>query len=139
MRSSLPPCEIAWGSYVAMDQESLRKVGHRFGTGAIMVFDQNSCIVAATLNLMEYFARESCGFCTPCREGLPYIRDLLWRLENGDGKEEFIPMIREMARHMDKAYCAFAPGAAQPILGKLAALPGAPAARYFGGRRRVSG
>jgi NADH-quinone oxidoreductase subunit F len=104
---------------VAMDIESLRKVGHRFGTGAIMVFDQNSCMVAATLNLTEYFARESCGFCTPCREGLPYIRDLLWRIENGDGKEEFIPMIREMAAHMDQSYCAFAPGAAQPILGML--------------------
>jgi len=104
---------------VAMDEESLKKVGHRFGTGAIMVFNQNSCILAAALNLTEYFARESCGFCTPCREGLPYIRDLLWRLEVGDGKEEFIPMIREMARHMDKAYCAFAPGAAQPILGLL--------------------
>jgi NADH-quinone oxidoreductase subunit F len=104
---------------VAMDEASLKKVGHRFGTGAIMVFNQNSCILAAALNLTEYFARESCGFCTPCREGLPYIRDLLWRLEVGDGKEEFIPMIREMARHMDKAYCAFAPGAAQPILGLL--------------------
>jgi NADH-quinone oxidoreductase subunit F len=104
---------------VAMDEASLKKVGHRFGTGAVMVFNQNSCILAAALNLTEYFARESCGFCTPCREGLPYIRDLLWRLEVGDGKEEFIPMIREMARHMDKAYCAFAPGAAQPILGLL--------------------
>ena len=104
---------------VALDMESLKQVGHRFGTGAIMVFDQNSCIVAATLNLMEYFARESCGFCTPCREGLPYIRDLLWRIENGDGKEEFIPMIRQMAHHMDQAYCAFAPGAAQPIKGLL--------------------
>jgi NADH-quinone oxidoreductase subunit F len=104
---------------VAMDEASLKKVGHRFGTGAIMVFNQNSCLLAAALNLTEYFARESCGFCTPCREGLPYIRDLLWRLEVGDGKEEFIPMIREMARHMDKAYCAFAPGAAQPILGLL--------------------
>jgi NADH-quinone oxidoreductase subunit F len=104
---------------VAMDEASLKKVGHRFGTGAIMVFNQNSCLLAAALNLTEYFARESCGFCTPCREGLPYIRDLLWRLEVGEGKEEFIPMIREMARHMDKAYCAFAPGAAQPILGLL--------------------
>jgi NADH-quinone oxidoreductase subunit F len=104
---------------VEMDQESLKKVGHRFGTGAVMVFDQNTCLVAATLNLTEYFARESCGFCTPCREGLPYLRDLLWRIENGDGKEEFIPMIREMADHMDQAYCAFAPGAAQPLKGLL--------------------
>ncbi len=75
--------------------------------------------MGATLNLIEYFARESCGFCTPCREGLPYIRDLLWRLEIGEGKEEFIPMLRQMAGHMAKAYCAFAPGAASPVEGLL--------------------
>jgi NADH-quinone oxidoreductase subunit F len=104
---------------VAMDIESLQQVGHRFGTGAIMVFDQKTCILGATLNLINYFARESCGFCTPCRQGLPYIQDLLQRLENGEGREEFIPMIREMADHMDKAYCAFAPGAAEPVKGML--------------------
>jgi len=104
---------------VAMDSESLKAVGHRLGTGASMVFDQKSCIVAATLNLMEYFARESCGFCTPCREGIPYIRDLLFRIETGEGKEEYITMLREMAKHMSKAYCAFAPGAAEPLMGLL--------------------
>ena len=76
-------------------------------------------MVGATLNLIDYFARESCGFCTPCREGLPFIRDLLLRLENGEGKEEFIPMLKQMANHMFKAYCAFAPGAAAPVLGLL--------------------
>ena len=104
---------------VEMDFEPLEAVGHRLGTGAIIVFDQNTCLVGATLNLIEYFARESCGFCTPCREGLPYIRDLLWRIETGEGKEEYIPMLREMARYMDQAYCAFAPGAAAPVLGLL--------------------
>jgi NADH-quinone oxidoreductase subunit F len=102
-----------------MDFDPLKEVGHRLGTGAIIVFDQNTCLVGATLNLMEYFARESCGFCTPCREGLPYIRDLLYRLEIGAGKEEFIPMLRQMAGHMSKAYCAFAPGAASPVEGLL--------------------
>ena len=104
---------------VEMDFDPLRAVGHRLGTAAIMVFDQNTCLLAATLNLQEYFARESCGFCTPCREGLPYIRDLLWRLESGEGKEEFIPMLRQMAGHMAKSYCAFAPGAAESVLGLL--------------------
>jgi NADH-quinone oxidoreductase subunit F len=104
---------------VAMDIESLKQVGHRFGTGAIMVFDQNTCILGATLNLINYFARESCGFCTPCRQGLPYIQDLLQRLENGEGEEDFLPRLWEMAAHMDKAYCAFAPGAAEPVKGML--------------------
>ncbi len=104
---------------VEMDFEPLKAVGHRLGTAAIMVFDRNTCLVAATLNLIEYFSRESCGYCTPCREGLPYIRDLLWRLESGEGREEFIPMLDQMARHMANAYCGFAPGAVEPLQGLL--------------------
>ncbi len=100
---------------IEMDFESLKKVGNRLGTGAIMVFDHKTCLVEATLNLTEFFARESCGWCTPCREGLPYIRDLLLRLENGEGRQDFIPMLEEMGQHLWNAYCAFAPGAAAPL------------------------
>jgi NADH-quinone oxidoreductase subunit F len=100
---------------IEMDFESLKKVGNRLGTGAIMVFDDKTCLVGATLNLTEFFARESCGWCTPCREGLPYIRDLLLRLENGKGREDFIPLLEDMGRHLWNAYCAFAPGAVAPL------------------------
>ena len=100
---------------IEMDFESLKKVGNRLGTGAIMVFDHKTCLVAATLNLTEFFTRESCGWCTPCREGLPYIRDLLLRLENGEGREDFFPLLEEMGRHLWSAYCAFAPGAVAPL------------------------
>jgi NADH-quinone oxidoreductase subunit F len=104
---------------VQMDYDSMEKIGpgHRLGTGAVIVFDHRTCLVAATLNLIQFFARESCGWCTPCREGLPYIQDLLWRIEKGEGKEEFIPILQRMSGHMDKAYCAFAPGAAAPVSG----------------------
>jgi NADH-quinone oxidoreductase subunit F len=100
---------------IEMDFDSLKKVGNRLGTGAIMVFDHKTCLVAATLNLTEFFTRESCGWCTPCREGLPYIRDLLLRLENGEGRADFIPLLEEMGRHLWSAYCAFAPGAVAPL------------------------
>jgi len=100
---------------IEMDFESLKKVGNRLGTGAIMVFDHKTCLLAATLNLTEFFTRESCGWCTPCREGLPYIRDLLLRLESGQGREDFIPLLDEMGRHLWSAYCAFAPGAVAPL------------------------
>lgn len=100
---------------IQMDFETLRDVGNRLGTGAIMVFDQKTCLVAATLNLIEFFARESCGWCTPCREGLPYIRDILDRIEKGEGREEFIPMLERMSRHLWSSYCAFAPGAMAPL------------------------
>ena len=106
---------------VSLDFDSVAQIGpdYRFGTGAIMVFDNKTCLVAATLNLMQFFARESCGWCTPCREGLPYMADLLRRIESGEGEEAFIPILREMCGHMPKAYCAFAPGAASPVIGLL--------------------
>jgi NADH-quinone oxidoreductase subunit F len=107
--------------HTGMDFDSFSKLGHghRFGTGAIMVFDHKTCLVGVTLNLMRFFARESCGFCTPCREGLPYIQDLLTRIEEGEGQEDFIPLLHSMAHHLFKAYCAFAPGAATPLLSLL--------------------
>ncbi len=100
---------------VEMDFDTLAAVGNRLGTAAIMVFDRKTCLVATTLNLLQFFARESCGWCTPCREGLPYIRDLLWRIEYGEGREEFIPMIREMCKFSWNSYCALAPGATSPV------------------------
>ncbi len=100
---------------VEMDFDTLTAVGNRLGTAAIMVFDHKTCLVAATLNLMQFFARESCGWCTPCREGLPYLRDLLWRIEHGEGREEFIPMIRDLCKYSWNSYCALAPGAVSPV------------------------
>ncbi|MGE5840172.1 MAG: NADH-ubiquinone oxidoreductase-F iron-sulfur binding region domain-containing protein, partial [Deltaproteobacteria bacterium] len=102
-----------------MDFDPVKKTGHRLGTGAIVVFDHKTCLVGAALNLTDFFVRESCGLCTPCREGLPHIRELLWKIENGQGREEFIPMLQEMAGYMRYAYCTFAPGAAEPVEGLL--------------------
>ena len=100
---------------IEMDFDSLRNVGNRLGTGAIMVFDQKTCLVGATVNLIEFFARESCGWCTPCREGLPYILDLLKRIECGDGEQAHLPMLEQMGKFLWNAYCAFAPGAVAPV------------------------
>jgi NADH-quinone oxidoreductase subunit F len=108
---------------IAMDFNSLKSIGNRLGTGAVMVFDQHVCLVAATLNLIQFFARESCGWCTPCREGLPYIQDLLRRIESGQGRPEYIPMLDRMAQHLWKSYCAFAPGAVASLESLLAYFP----------------
>jgi NADH-quinone oxidoreductase subunit F len=109
-------------------------VGNRLGTGAVMVFDQHTCMVAATLNLTEFFTRESCGWCTPCREGFPYLRDLLQRIENGQGKPEFIPRIKTMCAHLWKAFCAFAPGGVAPIESLLTHFEDEVMAHIEGGR-----
>ncbi len=101
--------------HTPMDYSTLGKAGYRLGTGAIMVFDENTCLVRATVNLTRFFVRESCGWCTPCREGLPHILDLLERIENGQGEAEDVEIVRQMCAHMPYAYCAFAPGAAAPV------------------------
>jgi NADH-quinone oxidoreductase subunit F len=101
--------------HIPMDFDSLHKVGNRLGTGAIMVFDQTVCLVAATVNLMAFFARESCGWCTPCREGLPYLLTLLERIEAGEGRAEDPDIIATMCRQLYMSDCAFAPGAAAPV------------------------
>ena len=100
---------------IEMDFDSMKKAGHRMGTGSIIVFDQNTCLVGATVNMMDFFVRESCGWCTPCREGLPYIRDILALIESGEGKAEHIPLLRQMSQWVWNTYCALAPGAASPV------------------------
>jgi len=104
---------------VSMDFDPVAKAGSRLGTGGIIVFDQNSCMVAATLNLTRFYARESCGWCTPCREGLPYVQQILERIEAGRGEDGDIEILREHVRLLNYAFCALAPGAMGPVDGLL--------------------
>jgi NADH-quinone oxidoreductase subunit F len=104
---------------VPMDFDPVAKAGSRLGTGGIVVFDQHTCMVAATLNLVRFYARESCGWCTPCREGLPYVVHLLEQIEAGQGSEEHIAILREHVRYLNYTFCALAPGAMGPVDGLL--------------------
>jgi NADH-quinone oxidoreductase subunit F len=105
--------------HVPMDFDPVAKAGSRLGTGAIVVFDQDTCMVAATLNLIRFFARESCGWCTPCREGLPYVRHVLETIEAGNGSEEHIAILEEHVTLLNYSFCALAPGAMGPVEGLL--------------------
>ena len=104
---------------VPMDFDPVAKAGSRLGTGGIVVFDQNTCMVAATLNLVRFFARESCGWCTPCREGLPLVQHILERIEDGRGESGDIRILHEHVKHLNYAFCALAPGAMGPVDGLL--------------------
>lgn len=104
---------------VPMDFDPVVKAGSRLGTGGIVVFDQHTCMVAATLNLVRFYARESCGWCTPCREGLPFVVHVLERIEAGQGSEEDIAILREHIRYLNYTFCALAPGAMGPVDGLL--------------------
>jgi NADH-quinone oxidoreductase subunit F len=104
---------------VSMDFDPVAQAGSRLGTGGIIVFDQNTCMVAATLNLIRFYARESCGWCTPCREGLPYIQHILERIEDGRGESGDIEILRMHVKQLNYAFCALAPGAMGPVDGLL--------------------
>lgn len=104
---------------VPMDFDAVARAGSRLGTGGIVVFDRNTCMVAATLNLVSFYARESCGWCTPCREGLPFVGDILARIEAGAGREEHIGILREHVQYLNYAFCPLAPGAMGPVEGLL--------------------
>jgi NADH-quinone oxidoreductase subunit F len=104
---------------VQMDFDPVAKAGSRLGTGGIVVFDQRTCMVAVTLNLVRFYARESCGWCTPCREGLPFVVNILETIESGQGSEEHIAILREHVQYLNYAFCALAPGAMGPVDGLL--------------------
>jgi NADH-quinone oxidoreductase subunit F len=100
-----------------MDFESLQKVGSRMGTGTMIILDDMTCPVGMVLNLEQFFARESCGWCTPCREGLPWIEKILRDMEEGHGHPEDIDILQEQTRLLGPGhtFCALAPGAMEPL------------------------
>ncbi|ACM19626.1 NADH dehydrogenase I, F subunit [Geotalea daltonii FRC-32] len=104
---------------VPMDFDAVAKAGSRLGTGGIVVFDENTCMVGVTLNLIRFFARESCGWCTPCREGLPFVHEVLTRMEQGRGREEDLEILSEHVHYLNYSFCALAPGAMGPVEGLL--------------------
>ncbi|MEJ2650545.1 MAG: NADH-ubiquinone oxidoreductase-F iron-sulfur binding region domain-containing protein [Gammaproteobacteria bacterium] len=101
----------------AMDFDSLQAVGSRLGTGTMIVLDDRNCPVGMVHNLERFFAQESCGWCTPCRDGLPWTAALLQGLEQGEGQAGDLELLDMHARQMGPGhtYCMLAPGAAEPL------------------------
>ncbi len=104
-----------------MDFESIQKIGSRLGTGTMIVLDDKTCPVAMVANLEHFFAQESCGWCTPCRDGLPFVEELLLAIENGRGRPEDIELLEHHTKFLGpgKTFCAHAPGAMEPLQSAL--------------------
>jgi NADH-quinone oxidoreductase subunit F len=102
---------------VEMDFGSVMKAGSRMGTGTMIILDDRTCPVGMVLNLERFFARESCGWCTPCREGLPWVARTLAAIEAGEGQESDLELLARQARLLGPGhtFCALAPGAAEPL------------------------
>lgn len=100
-----------------MDFDSISKAGSRLGTGGLIVLGDEHCPVAMVLNLLAFFAQESCGWCTPCRDGTPWAVEILTRIEQGKGSHEDLVQLHELCDFMwlGKTHCALAPGAVEPL------------------------
>jgi NADH-quinone oxidoreductase subunit F len=102
---------------IKLDFDTVPKYGSRLGTGTMIILDDRTCPVGMVLNLSMFFARESCGWCTPCREGLPWIAKILKAIENGEGRGEDIENLELHCRLLGPGhtFCALAPGAVEPL------------------------
>ncbi len=102
---------------VPMDFTSVVKAGSRMGTGTMIILDDKICPVAFIHNLIRFFSNESCGWCTPCRDGLPWVEKILIKIESGKGTEKDIEILKFHTKYLGpgNTFCAHAPGAMEPL------------------------
>lgn len=106
---------------VRMDFTAVATAGSRLGTGTVIVMDDKTCPVGFVENLEHFFAQESCGFCTPCREGLPWVEKILSAIDSGQGTVDDIRLLEHHTKFLGpgNTFCAFAPGAMEPLQSAL--------------------
>src|SRR5690349_8610553 len=106
---------------VKLDFKSVAAAGSRLGTGTLVVMDDATCPVGFVHNLQHFFAQESCGWCTPCREGLPWVEKILLSIEHGEGREEDLEILQQHTTLLGpgNTFCALAPGAMEPLQSAL--------------------
>ncbi len=103
---------------LALDYDEIsKKGGSRLATGTMIILDDQTCPVGMIGNLMKFYAHESCGFCTPCRDGLPWVDAIFREFEAGRGSEKDLNILREQIDYMGpgRTFCALAPGATAPL------------------------
>ena len=118
--SSVPmlPKEIC--NTVTMDFDSLKEVKSGLGTGAVIVMDKNTDLIRAICRLSKFYKHESCGQCTPCREGTGWMWRMMKRLANGDASLEEIDLLEDVTRQVEgHTICALGDAAAWPIQGLI--------------------
>ncbi len=101
---------------VPLDFESVGAAGSMLGTRALQLFDETTCVVRAVLRWTEFYKHESCGKCTPCREGTWWLAQTLARLEKGQGSEDDLDLLLDQCDNiLGRAFCALGDGATSPI------------------------
>jgi NADH-quinone oxidoreductase subunit F len=99
-----------------LDFDTVVKAGSMNGTSAIMIFDEDDCVVRATQKWSEFYKHESCGKCTPCREGTYWYVGIYDRLESGDATEEDLATLLDLSDNiLGRSFCALGDGATSPV------------------------
>ena len=99
-----------------MDFESVAAAGSGLGTRSVQIFDETTCVVRVILRWMEFYQHESCGKCTPCREGTYWLVRMIQRLENGDGTDEDVDKLLDICDNIvGRAFCALGDSVGPPI------------------------
>ena len=114
--SSMPVLPAETMMNLTMDFDSLMKAGSGLGSGAVIVMDESTNMVSVLRRLAYFYMDESCGQCTPCREGTGWMYRLVKRIEDGQGTMEDIDKLKSVADNIENnTICAFGPGAAWPV------------------------
>ncbi|MBI3260582.1 MAG: NADH-quinone oxidoreductase subunit NuoF [Ignavibacteriae bacterium] len=116
--SSMPPIHPDEIDRVNMDNESLKEFGSYIGTAGVMVMDEDTDLVKVLLRLAHFYHHESCGQCTPCREGCGWMEKLLKRMSKGEATSHDIDVLFSVASNIEgNTICALGEGAAWPVKG----------------------
>jgi NADH-quinone oxidoreductase subunit F len=118
--SSAPVIPGAMMMDTDMDYDSIAKAGSMLGSGAVIVMDETRCMVKSLLRLSYFYHEESCGQCTPCREGTGWLWRIVNRIEHGEGRPEDLDLLNDVAANIQgRTICALGDAAAMPVRGML--------------------
>ena len=105
---------------ITMDYDAIAKAGSMLGSGAVIVMDESRCMVRSLLRLSYFYHEESCGQCTPCREGTGWLWRIVNRIEHGQGRPEDLDLLKDVAGNIQgRTICALGDAAAMPVQGML--------------------
>ncbi|MFO7260106.1 MAG: NADH-quinone oxidoreductase subunit NuoF [bacterium] len=105
---------------IPMDYEGVAKAGSMLGTASVIVMDDRTCIVKQVRRIVEFYAHESCGQCTPCREGTAWLAKILRRIERGEGREEDLDLLLDIGQNMTgTTICVLSDSAAAPVASSI--------------------
>jgi len=99
-----------------MDYDSIAKAGSMLGSGAVIIMDETRCMVRSLLRLSYFYYEESCGQCTPCREGTGWLYRMVHRIEHGEGRVEDLDLLDNVSDNIaGRTICALGDAAALPV------------------------